>query len=69
MGLSIIFISHKLHEVMGVADRCNVLRHGRAVGTADTHAIDTGKRAALMVEGELSLPRAEARAAGPRLPA
>ncbi|MBL9052181.1 MAG: ATP-binding cassette domain-containing protein, partial [Tabrizicola sp.] len=33
MGLSIIFISHKLHEVMAVADRCVVLRHGRVVGT------------------------------------
>ena len=29
-GLSIIFISHKLHEVMAIADRCVVLRHGRA---------------------------------------
>jgi general nucleoside transport system ATP-binding protein len=67
MGLSVIFISHKLHEVMGVADRCVVLRHGRVVGEVDTHATDKGQLAALMVGGELSLPRAEARAAGPVL--
>jgi simple sugar transport system ATP-binding protein len=64
LGLSVIFISHKLHEVMAIADRCVVLRHGRVVGEVDTHATDKGALAALMVGGELSLPRAEARAPG-----
>jgi simple sugar transport system ATP-binding protein len=64
LGLSIIFISHKLHEVMAIADRCVVLRHGRVVGEVDTHATDKGALAALMVGGELSLPRAETRAPG-----
>lgn len=67
LGLSVIFISHKLHEVMAIADRCIVLRHGRVVGEVDTHATDKGRLAALMVGGELSLPRAEARAPGPVL--
>ncbi|MBN8629932.1 MAG: ABC transporter ATP-binding protein [Rhodobacterales bacterium] len=67
MGLSVIFISHKLHEVMAIADRCVVLRHGRVVGEDDTHATDKGRLAELMVGGELSLPRAEAREAGPVL--
>lgn len=64
LGLSVIFISHKLHEVMAIADRCVVLRHGRVVGEVDTGATDTAALAALMVGGELSLPRAEARAPG-----
>lgn len=64
LGLSVIFISHKLHEVMAIADRCVVLRHGRVVGEVDTHATDKGALAALMVGGELSLPRAEARTPG-----
>jgi ABC-type uncharacterized transport system ATPase subunit len=64
MGLSVIFISHKLHEVMAIADRCIVLRHGQVVGEVDTHATDKAALAALMVGGELSLPRAEPRAAG-----
>jgi simple sugar transport system ATP-binding protein len=32
-GTSIIFISHKLKEVLAIADRISVLRHGRLVGT------------------------------------
>jgi general nucleoside transport system ATP-binding protein len=67
LGLSVIFISHKLHEVMAIADRCVVLRHGKVVGEVDTHVTDKGALAALMVGGELSLPRAEARAPGPVL--
>lgn len=67
LGLSVIFISHKLHEVMAIADRCVVLRHGRVVGEVDTHATDKHQLAALMVGGDLSLPRAEARAPGPVL--
>jgi hypothetical protein len=63
----VIFISHKLHEVMAIADRCVVLRHGKVVGEVDTHVTDKGALAALMVGGELSLPRAEARAPGPVL--
>jgi simple sugar transport system ATP-binding protein len=67
LGLSVIFISHKLHEVMAIADRCLVLRHGRVVGEVDTHQTDKARLAALMVGGELTLPRAEARTAGPAL--
>ncbi len=43
-GLSIIFISHKLHEVMAIADRCMVLRHGRLVGEVATAATPTARR-------------------------
>ena len=32
---SILFITHKLNEIMAVADRCTVLRKGRYVGTVD----------------------------------
>ncbi|MCD7792228.1 MAG: ATP-binding cassette domain-containing protein, partial [Oscillospiraceae bacterium] len=32
-GKSILFISHKLNEIMEVADRCTVLRKGKYVGT------------------------------------
>jgi ABC-type uncharacterized transport system ATPase subunit len=64
LGLSVIFISHKLHEVMAIADRCVVLRHGRVVGEVETRVTDKAALAALMVGGELSLPRAEARAPG-----
>jgi simple sugar transport system ATP-binding protein len=67
LGLSIIFISHKLHEVMAIADRCVVLRHGKVVGQVDTHATDRAALAALMVGSAVALPKAETRAAGPVL--
>lgn len=34
-GKSILFISHKLNEIMSVADRCTVLRKGRCIGTVE----------------------------------
>lgn len=34
-GKSILFITHKLSEIMAVADRCTVLRKGKCVGTVD----------------------------------
>ena len=35
-GHALIFISHKLHEVMAISDRVTVLRDGRMVGTRPT---------------------------------
>ena len=35
-GKSILFISHKLNEIMEVADRCSVLRKGKYIGTVET---------------------------------
>ena len=34
-GKSILFITHKLNEIMAVADRCTVLRKGRGIGTVE----------------------------------
>ncbi len=42
-GKSILFISHKLNEIMAVSDRVTVLRKGKYVGTVDTK--DTDKQA------------------------
>ncbi len=41
-GKSILFISHKLNEIMAVADRCTVLRKGKCIGTVNTS--DTNKQ-------------------------
>ena len=67
LGLAVIFISHKLHEVTAIADRCIVLRHGRVVGEVDTCTTDKSQLATLMVGGELTLPKAEARVPGAAL--
>jgi general nucleoside transport system ATP-binding protein len=53
-GFSVVFISHKLDEVLAVADRVSVLRRGRIVATTTPAA--TGRRALarLMVGRELA---------------
>ncbi|MEN6387592.1 MAG: ABC transporter ATP-binding protein [Candidatus Cryosericum sp.] len=48
-GKSIIFISHKLNEVMSVSDRVTVLRKGRLIGTVDTAAVTEGELAKMMI--------------------
>ena len=53
-GKSILFISHKLNEIMEVADRCTVLRKGKYVGTVETKNTDPQKLSAMMVGRNVS---------------
>ena len=48
-GKAIVFITHKLKEVLAVADRITVLRLGRLAGTADPHTATEAELASLMV--------------------
>ncbi len=48
-GKSIIFITHKLREVLDVADRITVLRRGKIVGTTTPKEADKNKLAEMMV--------------------
>ena len=48
-GKSILFISHKLAEIMAVADRCTVLRKGRYIGTVNTADVTMADLSAMMV--------------------
>lgn len=48
-GKSILFISHKLAEIMEVADRCTVLRKGKYIGTVDTSKTSMAELSAMMV--------------------
>jgi len=48
-GLSIIFITHKLHEVMEVSNRVTVLRGGKVVGTVNTSETNETELAKMMV--------------------
>lgn len=66
-GLSVIFISHKLHEVMAAADRVVVLRHGKVVGEVATADTSPPALAAMMVGAEVALPRVAAGVPGPVL--
>ncbi len=48
-GKSILFISHKLAEIMAVADRCSVLRKGKYIGTVNTADVTMEDLSAMMV--------------------
>lgn len=53
-GKSILFISHKLSEIMQVSDRCTVLRKGKCVGTVETSQTTPEKLSAMMVGRNVS---------------
>ena len=55
-GLSLIFISHKLHEVMAASDRVAVLRGGRMVAERKTSDTSPGELAELMVGRKVERP-------------
>ena len=63
-GTSIVFISHKLKELLEISDRVTVLRRGRRVGTVVTEDVDEAGLATLMVGREVLL-RVEKRAHAP----
>ena len=63
-GLAVIFISHKLHEVIAAAGRVAVLRSGRKVAEVPTAGIDRGRLAELMVGRTVAPSRREPRTPG-----
>jgi ABC-type uncharacterized transport system ATPase subunit len=54
-GLSIILITHKLGELIGVADRITIIRDGKVVDTVDASGTNEGELARLMVGREVLL--------------
>ena len=54
-GKSVIFITHKLKEVMAIADRITVLRNGRVVGTTTPSQTTEEQLASMMVGREVLL--------------
>ncbi|WP_313406093.1 ABC transporter ATP-binding protein [Aeromicrobium sp.] len=59
-GLAVIFISHKLDEVLSVADTVTVIRRGTTVETVPGHSVTARQLAELMVGSELPSPSTEA---------
>jgi simple sugar transport system ATP-binding protein len=55
-GLTVIFISHKLDEVLSVADEITVVRRGTTVKTVDPATVTARQLAELMVGSELPSP-------------
>ena len=53
-GKCIVIITHKLYEVMEIADRCTVLRDGSLIGSVDKKDTDMQQLASMMVGREYS---------------
>ena len=53
-GKSILFITHKLNEIMEVADRCTVLRKGKYIGTVDVEKTTKEELSRMMVGRDVS---------------
>ena len=69
-GCSILYISHKLHEIKALCDNATILRAGRVVATCDPRAETTRRMAELMIGAELKSierPAAASRAGRARL--
>ena len=54
-GKSILFITHKLNEIMAVADRCSVLRKGKYIGTVNTADTNQAELSRMMVGRDVQL--------------
>ncbi|MCB0156213.1 MAG: ABC transporter ATP-binding protein [Anaerolineae bacterium] len=61
-GHALIFISHKLHEILDLTDRVTVLRDGREVGTRQTAGATKADLAQMMVGREVLLERVRPKA-------
>jgi simple sugar transport system ATP-binding protein len=55
-GNTIVFISHKLDEVLSIADRITVMRDGQTVGTTAPSQVDARQLAEMMIGSELPSP-------------
>ncbi|HIU78153.1 MAG TPA: ABC transporter ATP-binding protein [Candidatus Avilachnospira avicola] len=54
-GVSIIFISHKLEEVMRICSKVTILRHGRCMGSMDIEGLNEAAISKLMVGRDVVL--------------
>ena len=64
-GVAVVYVSHRLGEVLEIADRVTVLRDGEKIDTVAAQDVDEAKLARMMVghelAGELAEPRTERR--------
>jgi ribose transport system ATP-binding protein len=67
-GQAIVYVSHRLEEVLAVSDRVTVLRDGKVVATDDTASLDEAKLARVIVGhavASVTQPAAVRQASGP----
>jgi ribose transport system ATP-binding protein len=70
-GLALLYISHRMHEIAELADRCTVFRNGRNIMSFNAGTRNDGEIVEMMIGREYSnvFPEKSARAAGSATPA
>ncbi|MBX3026488.1 sugar ABC transporter ATP-binding protein [bacterium] len=63
-GAGVVYVSHRLDEVLALADRVTVLRDGRRVATAPASEVDAGRLVQMMVGRDIDAAPAAARQRG-----
>jgi simple sugar transport system ATP-binding protein len=64
-GHALVFITHKLHEVMEISDRVTVLRDGKVIGTRPTQEVSRNELIKMMVGREVKPLKPQPQKAGP----
>jgi ABC-type sugar transport system ATPase subunit len=64
-GVAVVYVSHRLGEVLDIADRITVLRDGQHIGTVDAKEVSEGELARMMVGRELASELEERSAPAP----
>jgi ribose transport system ATP-binding protein len=66
-GVAVVYVSHRLSEVLEIADRVTVLRDGKVIGTVSSREVDEGDLARMMVGREVRTePQRRDGSEGPR---
>ena len=63
-GVAIVYVSHKMDEILRLASRATVLRDGETIGTVDVASTSTGELIRMMVGRELKATERPQRTAG-----
>jgi len=63
-GVTVVFITHKIREILANCDRVTVMRRGAVVGTVDRDAVTEARLVEMMI-GERTVPTPDPRGSGP----
>ena len=58
-GIAVVYITHNMHDVMDVCDRCVVMKNGRKIGEVATSDVSREELANMIITGDMK-PRAPA---------
>lgn len=55
-GMAVIYVTHNMHDVMEVSDRCVIMKNGRMIGEIATSAVSKDELANMIITGDMKPP-------------